>query len=208
MIEAVSLLALGPVFTAMQTGDVLFLAFGAVGEGGLSLSAPVASLSAFAVGTAVGARMETRLQSHRHRWFRLALAVEAGLICVAALTAWDLPRSGGVPTARHVAATAVLALAMGIRGVTAMRVAVPDVPTTLVTRTMTAMIGGSVVGHDAALGYGKRAGLRRVASILAMFAGGVIGALLLRAGRSATVVLFAAAAMVVAVAVLHLTRTR
>ncbi len=33
-IEAVSFLALGPVFIAMQTGNVLFLAFTAAGRGG------------------------------------------------------------------------------------------------------------------------------------------------------------------------------
>ncbi|MBT2481565.1 DUF1275 domain-containing protein [Streptomyces sp. ISL-94] len=35
LIEAVSLLALGPVFTAIQTGNVLFLAFGLAREGNL-----------------------------------------------------------------------------------------------------------------------------------------------------------------------------
>ena len=44
LLEAASLLALGPVFTAMQTGNVLFLAFGSVGEGGLSVVAPATSL--------------------------------------------------------------------------------------------------------------------------------------------------------------------
>ncbi|RSS78995.1 DUF1275 family protein, partial [Streptomyces sp. WAC06614] len=33
LVEAVSLLALGPVFNAMQTGNLLFLSFGVVGAG-------------------------------------------------------------------------------------------------------------------------------------------------------------------------------
>ncbi|MFF8833602.1 YoaK family protein [Streptomyces sp. NPDC015131] len=206
LVEAVSLLALGPAFTAMQTGDVLFLAFGAAGEGGLSLVAPGASLAGFAVGTAAGAGLERRLQAHRHRWFRISLCVEALLVCVAAFTVWGLDRSGGMPTARHVTGTAILAVAMGIRGVTAMRVAVPGVPTTLVTRTMTAFIGGSLL-HDAALAHGRRVGTRRALAMLAMFAGGLAGALLLRSGRSATVVLLVAAAMIVAIAALHLRLT-
>ncbi|MGX1881473.1 YoaK family protein [Streptomyces sp. NPDC055287] len=208
MIEAVSLLSLGPVFTAMQTGNVLFLAFGVVGEGGLSMVAPCTSLGAFAVGTVIGARMESMLESRRQRWFSVALYVEALLITAAAFGAWGLERAEGTLTGRHAGVTAVLALAMGIRGVTTMRASVPDVPTTLVTRAMTALLGGSPLGHDAALGYGSRAWARRSASVLAMFTGGLIGASMLHSGRPVTLVLLSAAVVVLVVATIRISHAR
>lgn len=88
MIEAVSLLALGPVFTAMQTGNVLFLAFGAAREGTLPALAPAVSLAAFAFGAVCGARLEGAAEALGRRWFVIGLGIEGGLIMVAAGAGW------------------------------------------------------------------------------------------------------------------------
>ncbi|WP_327321774.1 DUF1275 domain-containing protein [Streptomyces sp. NBC_01210] len=200
MVEAVSLLALGSVFTAMQTGNVLFFGFALVGEGSASAVATSVSLASFAAGALLGARLESAMEARKRRWLVLALIMESALLAVAAFTAWGLVRVGSTPSARHIAVVALVALAMGMRNVTAMRAHVPDLPTTLVTRTITALVSGSPLGHDTALGYGSGASARRGVAVLAMFTGGILGAWLLHLHWSPTGVLLLVAAVVLAVA--------
>ncbi|MBT2544138.1 DUF1275 domain-containing protein [Streptomyces sp. ISL-44] len=200
LIEAVSLLALGPVFTAMQTGNVLFLAFGLAREGNLPAVSSAVSLVAFAAGAVCGARMESAAEARGWRWVGLGLYVEAALILAGAAVGWGMRPRSGDPTAGHLVVTGLLAVAMGIRTVTSMRVHVPGVPTTLVTRSLTSLIGSSALGRDSAFGYGTGAWARRAAAVLSMFAGGLTGALLIRAGWTVGELLLPAAAVVPAVA--------
>ncbi|MEU9375090.1 YoaK family protein [Streptomyces sp. NPDC048255] len=203
LVEAVSLLALGPVFTAMQTGNVLFLAFGVAREGNLPALPSAVSLLAFVLGAVGGARLESVAEARGWRWMGIGLYAEAALVVAAAATGWDLvPRYGG-PTARHMVVTALLATAMGFRNVTSMRVDLPGVPTTLVTRSMTALVGGSALGRDAAFGYGTSGWVRRGLAVLAMFAGGLAGALLVRAGWTVGELLLPAAVVVSSAALAH-----
>ncbi|NUK00088.1 YoaK family protein [Streptomyces lunaelactis] len=208
MVEAVSLLALGPVFTAMQTGNVLFLGFALIGEGGVSAVATSLSLGAFVVGNIVGARLESVMDAHGRRWFDIALFTEAALLAVAGFTAWGLDMADGPPSARHVVTTAVVALAMGMRNVTAMRAKVPDMTTTVATRTITALVSGSPLGHDAAMGYGSGASGRRSIGVLTLFAGGILGAWLLHLDWSPTAVLLLVAALVLGLAAAFATTVR
>jgi uncharacterized membrane protein YoaK (UPF0700 family) len=53
VVDAVSFLGLGRVFSANQTGNVVFLGFAWAGASGLSATASIVSLLAFAVGAAV-----------------------------------------------------------------------------------------------------------------------------------------------------------
>ncbi|MDA5282878.1 YoaK family protein [Streptomyces sp. Isolate_45] len=206
MIEAASLLALGPAFTAMQTGNVLFLAFGLAHEGNLPALASALSLVSFAVGAVFGARLEAAVEVRGQRWFVTGLVVEGTLILAAAGIGWGLDPQYGHPGARHLTATAVLAVAMGLRTVTSMRVNVPGLPTTLVTRSMTSLLAGSALGHDMALGYGTGSWARRAWAVAAMFTGGLTGALLLRAGCTVNWLLLPAAVVVFVVASVHLAR--
>src|SRR3989440_11751603 len=54
LVDAVSYLGLGQVFTANMTGNIVLLGFGIAGSGGLPVVAPLVSLWAFLVGSAVG----------------------------------------------------------------------------------------------------------------------------------------------------------
>ncbi|MFG2617683.1 YoaK family protein [Streptomyces sp. NPDC048507] len=205
LIEAVSLLALGPVFTAMQTGNVLFLAFGAAHEGGLPTLPAAVSLAAFVLGAVCGARLEAAAELRGWRWMCVGLYAETALIVAAAVSGWGVaPRFGG-PGAPHLLEAALLSVAMGIRNVTSMRVDLPGVPTTLVTRSMTGLVAGSVLGRDSAFGYGSGAAgwARRALAVLAMFTGGLAGALLVRAGWTVGELLLPAAVVVAAVTVVH-----
>ncbi|WP_326592941.1 YoaK family protein [Streptomyces sp. NBC_01294] len=199
VVEAVSLLALGPVFTAMQTGNVLFLAFGAARVGNLPALAAAVSLAAFVLGVVCGARLEALAEARGKRWFITGLIVESGLIVAAAAAGWGLVPHYGSPTDRHLTVSAILALAMGLRNTTILRANLPGVPTTLVTRSMTAFLGGAAMGRGNVFGFGTSRWALRGLSVLAMFAGGFLGALLVRAGWTVNWLLLPTAAVVLVV---------
>jgi hypothetical protein len=64
LVDAVSYLALGRVFTANMTGIVL-LGFGIAGSGGLPVVAPIISLAAFLLGAGTGGLLVQR-KGERH----------------------------------------------------------------------------------------------------------------------------------------------
>ncbi|MFI0713773.1 YoaK family protein [Streptomyces inhibens] len=202
VLDAVSFLTLGHVFTANQTGNLLFLGFGIAGQGGLSVVATAVSIGAFVLGAVLGARLESTLAVRRHQWFPVALATEATLLAVAAAAAWESGPVRGLPPGRRCAVIGLMAVAMGMRNVTAMRVASPDLTTTVQTRVMTALVSGSLLGHDKRLGYGTHAAGRRLISVGSMFAGGLLGAGLLGSGARPTLVILLAAVFVAATACL------
>src|SRR5256885_14925076 len=75
LIDAVSYLALGHVFTANMTGNVVFLAFAVAGAPGLSIARSLVSLGAFLVGAVAGGRVAGRLAGGpRPRWGAAGLA--------------------------------------------------------------------------------------------------------------------------------------
>jgi uncharacterized membrane protein YoaK (UPF0700 family) len=87
VVDAVSYLGLGRVFTANMTGNVVLLGFAAAGAPGFSVAASLASLGAFLVG-AVGAGRLVRLVPRR-RWLLLtALVVEGALVGAACVVAY------------------------------------------------------------------------------------------------------------------------
>ena len=59
-VDAVSYLALGHVFVANMTGNVVFLGFAAAGAGEISLRATLAAMGAFLVGSVAGGRLAQR----------------------------------------------------------------------------------------------------------------------------------------------------
>ncbi|MER0478944.1 YoaK family protein [Streptomyces sp. Edi2] len=202
VLDAVSFLSLGQVFTATQTGNLLFLGFGIAGQGGLPVLATVVSLGAFALGAALGARWESALAVRRRQWFPVALATEATLLAGAAAAAWEWGPVRGLPPGRRLVVVGLMAVAMGMRNVTAIRTAAPDFTTTVETRAMTALVSGSPLGHDKRLGYGSHVAGRRLVSVSAMFAGGLLGAGLLGLGTRPTLVILLVAVVIAATAFL------
>ncbi|MFI1970573.1 YoaK family protein [Streptomyces cinnamoneus] len=201
MVEAVSFIVLGPVFTAVQTGNLLFLGFAVAGEGGFSPAASSVSLGGFAVGAVLGVRLESGLDSRGRPWFPVALGAEAALLGLAGVVAWGIDRVGAPLSGRHYAVTALVAVAMGMRNVTTMRARVPDLPTTVATRAMTAFLGSTPLAVDTRIPAGARSQGRRSASVGAMFAGGLLGAWMLHEEVRPAVVLLAVAGGVLAVGV-------
>src|SRR5690606_32723102 len=95
VVEAVSFLGLGMVFTAVMTGNTLFLGFGLVSDGlpvKTPLLAPLVAVVAFSVGAFLGDRANAVLVKRSgERWLPLALYGEGALLVVAALLALGLP---------------------------------------------------------------------------------------------------------------------
>ena len=173
LIDAVSYLALGHVFTANMTGNVVFLAFAIAGAPGLSIPRAVASLGAFLVGAAAGGRVAERLGSGPPgRWVATAFGAEAVLLLAAALAAAVATRAALYALYGVIVLTA---LAMGVRNATVRTLALPDLTTTVLTLTLTGLAADSRLAG----GANPRA-WPRGAPVLSMFSGAAVGALLVR----------------------------
>jgi len=171
IVDAVNYLALGHVFVANMTGNVVFLGFALAGAGGLSVPASLVALGAFLCGAAAGGRIGARFGDRRSAHLRAANSVTATLLVAAALLAAIL----GQPLSswQRYALVAAIALAMGVQNAMARSLAVPDLTTTVLTLTLTGVAADSTVGT----GSGGHIG-RRLTAVCAMFGGALIGALL------------------------------
>src|SRR5205814_465047 len=86
LIDAISYLALGHVFTANMTGNVVFLAFAVAGAPGLSITRSLTALVAFLIGAMIGGRVATRLSEVlTPSWITTALSLESALLLGATL---------------------------------------------------------------------------------------------------------------------------
>ncbi|WP_331769227.1 DUF1275 domain-containing protein (plasmid) [Embleya sp. NBC_00888] len=172
LVDAVSYLALGHVFVANMTGNVVFLGFALAGAQGLSALASVVSMAAFLVGALAGGRFGTRFAAHRGRLLTIATALQTVLVAAAVITA--AATHGSVTTAVRYTLIVLLGLAMGLQNAVARRLGVPDLTTTVLTLTLTGLAADSTPAGGAA----PRPG-RRILSVLAMFLGALVGAVLL-----------------------------
>lgn len=178
LVDAVSVLGLGRVFTANMTGNVVFLGFAAVGTPGFSAARVGAALAGFVVGALLGGSLGVALAGGaRRRWLLTVAGIEAGLFFVATWVArgYDMVACTPVPTLYTL--ILLTAVAMGLRSATVRRLAVPDLTTTVLTMTLTGL------AVDAALTAGRAPRLGwRLAAVLAIFAGSVVGAVLVSLG--------------------------
>ena len=192
VVDAVSYLGLGHVFTANMTGNVVLLGFGIAGTGGLPVVAPLVSLIAFVAGSATGSVLASRIGERSPVPLAAPIAVEVMLVGVAAVLAAAIDvRTGRVSGD---AIIAVLAFAMGVRNAAVRRIGVPDLTTTVLTMTITALAAETPLAGDTRTGPGRRAAaVRRSAAVMTMLGGAVVGALLLK--TSIWLALTAAAAL-------------
>ncbi|MGX1548743.1 YoaK family protein [Streptomyces adustus] len=168
LIDAVSYLGLGHVFTANMTGNVVVLGFAAAGAPGFSVPHTAASLLSFLAGATAGGRVARRFDGgSRRTWARLILAAEAALVGVSAAVAFAAPGATGTTYALIV----LTAFAMGLRNATVRKLGVADLTTTVLTMTLTGLASDSRAGG----GSGHRSP-RRTASAVAMAVGALLGA--------------------------------
>jgi uncharacterized membrane protein YoaK (UPF0700 family) len=174
-VDAVSYLGLGHVFTANMTGNVLLLGFGIAGASSLPVVSPIVSMAAFVLGAGVGGVLARRLSGRHPVHLAYALGSETALLAGATILA-----AAAHPHPSTLAGDATIALmaaGMGIRNATVRSLAVPDLTTTVLTMTLTGLAADSVLTGGTGAGS-----LRRSSAILAMLAGAVSGALMLRTG--------------------------
>jgi uncharacterized membrane protein YoaK (UPF0700 family) len=175
LVDAVSYLALGHVFTANMTGNVVFLGFAVAGAQGLSVTRSGTAVVAFFIGALIGGRMAARMSvGRRDRWTGAAFGGEAALFLAAMAVASGYGSAlSNDPTPLYTVIV-LTGLAMGIRNATVRKLAVPDLTTTVLTLTITGLAADSALAGGSNPGWGRRA-----ASVGAMFAGAAVGAWLL-----------------------------
>jgi uncharacterized membrane protein YoaK (UPF0700 family) len=175
LVDAFSFLALGRIFVANMTGNIIFLGFALAGAPGFSISATLLALGSFIIGGFIGGALAARHGSHRGRLLTIAAATQTFFLLGAVLL--TLLAGVPVPAPEGYALTCFLGAAMGLQNATVRKLAVPDLPTTVLTLTLISVPADSqLVG-----GSGSRAG-RRLIAVVAMLLGALIGALLLTHG--------------------------
>jgi uncharacterized membrane protein YoaK (UPF0700 family) len=171
LVDAASYLKLGHVFVANMTGNVVFLGFALAGASGLSAGSSLVALGAFLLGAFGGGWLGGRNSAHRGRLLRAAGLAQAPLMAGALLVA----TLSATPPDRSIRLTliALLALAMGVQNAAAQRLAIPELTTSVLTKTLTGLASeAGILG-----GAGSKLG-RRTIAIAAMLTGALIGAVL------------------------------
>ena len=169
LVDAASYLLLGRVFVANMTGNVVFIAFALAGAQGFSIPASVLALAAFVVGAIVGGRASRR-SAPGLRLVVLGTTIEAVLMALAVIVAALLPISDEA-WPRYLVVV-LLGVALGTQNAVVRALGVRDLTTTVLTLTLTG------IGADSSPAGGSNSGLsRRLASVVAMFGGAVVGTL-------------------------------
>lgn len=172
LLDAFSYLVLGHVFVANMTGNVLFIAFALAGEPGFSIASSLIALGSFGLGSLVGGLLGSRLGDHRGRLLWTATGIQA--LFLASAVVLSVLAGNPVQAGYGYLLIISLGIAMGLQNATARKLGVPDLTTTVLTLTITGMVADS----RWAGGSGSKAG-RRLISVLAMFAGALIGVLMI-----------------------------
>ena len=188
LVDAVSYLSLGRVFTANMTGNVVLLAFATAGVPGLSITRSLTALMSFLIGALIGGRIMAGASGDSH--FRFAAQVfllEVVVLTAASLCAIGYTGNVVEPSVQPLALIALTAIAMGSRNAAVRKLAIPDLTTTVLTLTLTG------IAADSSLAKGTNVRLaRRIGSVLAMFAGAAVGAVVIRYSIAAALGLAAA----------------
>ncbi|KOX16268.1 YoaK family protein [Streptomyces sp. NRRL F-6491] len=185
LVDAASFLGLGRVFVANMTGNVVFLGFALSGVAQLSALASAVALTGFLAGAVAGGAW--RRDAEPGRLFAPLLAVQALLVALALA-------AQGAGWGRY-AVLVPLACGMGLQNAVVHRLGVPDLTTTVMTRTLTGL----------AADRPGPATVRRGLSVATLAAGALSGGLLhARAGVEAVLV----AALVLSLAVVLAARHR
>jgi uncharacterized membrane protein YoaK (UPF0700 family) len=176
VVDSVSILALGRVFIANMTGNVVFVGFALAGAPGFSLVASLLALAGFLLGAAAGGPITIRFRGSRGRLLAVAVTVELGLLAATVVIA----AVSGEPfaSAPRDLIVVIAAAALGLQNSMARELAVPDATTTVLTMTLTGFAADLRQRNGQVL-------LRRSFAVGAMLAGAFAGgALVVRGGAT------------------------
>ncbi|MCD2191976.1 DUF1275 domain-containing protein [Actinomycetospora endophytica] len=195
--DVIGFLSLGGVFTALQTGNVLFLAFALLGMGSTPAWRPALSLVAFTVGAALGSAVIST--SGTKRWFPMVMGAEGVLLGAAGATALRVG-VGSPPISPHPAVICLVALAMGLQSMAALRARVPGMSTQLIQVSLVTLVDAVVSpggdGRRRPRDAGHLTRTRHSITIGGVFVGGLLGALLTRWGSGPALLVLAAAVLI------------
>ena len=181
LVDAVSFLSLGRVFTANMTGNVVILAFATARVPGLSIARSLTALLSFLIGAIFGGRIMARASVESQiRFAAQAFLLEVLFLFAASLCAMGYRRELLEHSFQPFTLIALTAFAMGTRNAAVRKLAIPDLTTTVLTLTITG------IGADSSPANGNNPRLaRRVGAVAAMFLGAALGAVIIRYSISA-----------------------
>jgi uncharacterized membrane protein YoaK (UPF0700 family) len=166
LVDAISVLGLGKVFTANMTGNIVFLGFAASGVPGFKVAPYVVAIASFMLGALIAGRVgKHHAGLPLRRWLLTAASVEAIFLWIAAGVAVGFDVATQSPGSRVLIIIALTGLAMGFRNAT------------ILTLTITGLAADS-----SAAGGANPNWARRIGSVAAIFLGAAIGAYLVTHG--------------------------
>lgn len=172
LVDAITVLGLGKVFTANMTGNVVFLGFAAAGTPGFHVAPYLAAIASFLVGAAIAGRFgQSQAPGAPQAWLLRAALVEACLLWLAALVATRFDIATQQPAAGLFSIIALTGFAMGFRNATIRQLKIPDLTTTVLTLTLTGLAADSTVAGGVNSNW-----RRRIASVVSIFFGALVGA--------------------------------
>jgi uncharacterized membrane protein YoaK (UPF0700 family) len=175
LVDAISVLGLGKVFTANMTGNIVFLGFAAVGTPGFKPMSYIVAIAAFLIGALIAGRTgKAHVGRPLRRWLGTAALIEAVLLWGAAVVAIGFDIASQSPTPALFGIIGLTALAMGFRNATIRQLKIPDLTTTVLTLTLTGLAADSSMAGGANPNWA-----RRIGSVVAIFLGAALGAVLL-----------------------------
>jgi uncharacterized membrane protein YoaK (UPF0700 family) len=199
LLDAVSFLGLGRVFTANMTGNVVFLGFALGGATGIAVTSSLIAIGTFVSGAVLGGRLGKNYAGEELRkWFLIVALIESGLLIVAGFVALGFNIETQSTVFQLYAVIVLTATAMGLRNSTVRQINVKDITTTVLTLTLTG------IGADSTLAGGANTNIaRRVSSVALMLAGAALGAFLLYRSGGVSLPLFVCGASVLIVTLVH-----
>ena len=189
VVDAVSILALGRVFIANMTGNIVFIGFAVAGAPGFSLDAALLALAGFLIGAGIGGPIIGRWGTSRGHL--LAIVTSGEVVLLAAALAIAASSAEPFAAAPRDLIAVLGAVALGMQNATARELAVPDATTTVLTMTLTGFAADLRRRDSQVL-------LRRLLSVGAMLIGAFAGAALVLRESAAWALALAVALVAVA----------
>lgn len=173
VVDAVGFLALDRVFTGNMTGNIVILGMGVAGADDLPVLGPAIALAAFTAAAFVaGLVLRAGAKGWQHR---ITVLLTLGAVTLATLTVVAVIVGDHSGAAVQIVMAAATAAVMGSQAMVARAVAVADMTTVVVTSTLASLAGETWTRRGGGVLFNRRFG-----AIAMIFAGAVVGALLLR----------------------------
>jgi uncharacterized membrane protein YoaK (UPF0700 family) len=178
-VDAISYLALGKVFTAFMTGNIVFLGLRLGHTDVQDVVRVTAALLAFAAGAFLAVKLVTSTMGDAVWPRRVSVALGVGAVAQVVFLALWIAVSGRPSTGAGHVLTAVSALAMGLQTGAVVSLGLRGVFTTAATATVVNLMGDLAGWPLSARERGRFAGV-----LLGLVAGAAVGTLVLSATRT------------------------